>query len=84
VDDYGAAAVLILAIVFTIALSWVYGTMRLGRDIKAMLGDVVSLYWKVLWKVVTPLLILVSWWTNLAKLDTFFGIKMVFVTLELV
>ena len=61
IDKFSASyATFILAIVFNIALAWVYGVPRLSRDIKAMVGHKVSLYWKILWKGLTPLLLLVS------------------------
>ncbi|SPP74041.1 sodium-dependent nutrient amino acid transporter 1 isoform X2 [Drosophila guanche] len=56
-DFYGATFVaLVLAIFELVAIGWVYGVKRLCRDVQFMLGIKTSLYYRICWAVVTPLL----------------------------
>lgn len=43
-----------------VALSWVYGIDYFCSNIRAMLGHTPSLWWQIMWKFVTPGLLLVS------------------------
>ncbi|KAI0240679.1 Sodium- and chloride-dependent glycine transporter 1 [Lamellibrachia satsuma] len=55
-DSYCATySVLIIALVESIALSWVYGYDRLAADIKLMIGVHIGWYWKVTWKFISPI-----------------------------
>jgi solute carrier family 6 (neurotransmitter transporter, glycine) member 5/9 len=58
-DFYGASFVaLILAIIELITVSWIYGIDRLCDDIEFMLNRKTGLYWRLCWKVVTPLMMI--------------------------
>lgn len=43
-----------------IAISWIYGADRFCADIKDMIGFSPGLYWRVCWKFVAPIFIMVS------------------------
>lgn len=43
----------------SIAVSWIYGTDRFCADIKDMIGFPPGLYWRVCWKFVAPIFIMV-------------------------
>lgn len=56
-DFYGATFVaLVLAIFELVAIGWIYGVKRLCRDVEFMLGIKTSLYYRICWAVVTPLM----------------------------
>jgi len=48
----GANAVMFLALVYNIALVWVYGIDKLLLDIKAMMGAEPTRGWRWLWKFI--------------------------------
>ncbi|GFV93562.1 sodium- and chloride-dependent GABA transporter 1 [Trichonephila clavipes] len=56
-DFYSASGIPLLFTVFfqTIAISWIYGTSRLSKNIKTMLGFVPGWYLKIGWTVLVPL-----------------------------
>lgn len=55
-DYYGAKYVTLTFAVLELAtLAWIYGVDRICRDIKFMLGIETSLFWRICWGVVTPL-----------------------------
>uniref|UniRef100_A0A2K5ELA4 Transporter n=1 Tax=Aotus nancymaae TaxID=37293 RepID=A0A2K5ELA4_AOTNA len=57
-NDYAATlSLLLIVLVETIAVCYVYGLRRFESDLKAMTGQAVSWYWKVMWAGVSPLLI---------------------------
>uniref|UniRef100_G1R2E2 Transporter n=1 Tax=Nomascus leucogenys TaxID=61853 RepID=G1R2E2_NOMLE len=57
-NDYAATlSLLLIVLVETIAVCYVYGLRRFESDLKAMTGRAVSWYWKVMWAGVSPLLI---------------------------
>ena len=61
IDSYCAGiSLLVLAFLECLVLQWIYGQHRFSADIYCMLGMRPSLYLKLCWKVITPLLILVS------------------------
>lgn len=43
----------------TIAVSWIYGTDRFCADIKDMIRFRPGIYWRVCWKFVAPLFLMV-------------------------
>ncbi|XP_017120373.1 sodium-dependent nutrient amino acid transporter 1 [Drosophila elegans] len=58
-DYFGVTFVaLVLAIFELVAIAWVYGVKRLCRDVEFMIGIKTSLYYRICWAVVTPLLML--------------------------
>ncbi|XP_058835250.1 sodium-dependent nutrient amino acid transporter 1-like [Topomyia yanbarensis] len=55
-DYYGAKYVtLTLAVFELVTLAWIYGVDRICRDIKFMLERSTSLFWRICWGIVTPL-----------------------------
>uniref|UniRef100_A0A2K6EWE3 Transporter n=1 Tax=Propithecus coquereli TaxID=379532 RepID=A0A2K6EWE3_PROCO len=57
-NDYAATlSLLLIVLVETIAVCFVYGLRRFESDLKAMNGQALSWYWKVMWAGVSPLLI---------------------------
>jgi len=44
----------------TIAVSWIYGTDRFCADIKDMIGFKPGIYWRVCWKFVAPLFLMIQ------------------------
>ncbi|XP_058119007.1 sodium-dependent nutrient amino acid transporter 1-like isoform X2 [Anopheles ziemanni] len=70
VDYYGASSIaLVLAIAELIAIGWVYGVDRLCKDTEFMLGHRPSLYWRLCWRWITPLLMFVILIYNLVTLE---------------
>jgi solute carrier family 6 amino acid transporter-like protein 5/7/9/14 len=60
-DSYAATySVLLIGLFELIAIAWVYGVDRFRDDIKLMTGNRPGIWWKIMWKFVTPLLMLVS------------------------
>ncbi|TMW48594.1 hypothetical protein DOY81_006332 [Sarcophaga bullata] len=56
-DFYGASFVaLVLAIFELIAVGWIYGVKQLCKDVHFMLGIKTSIYYRICWAVITPLL----------------------------
>ncbi|XP_022109377.1 sodium- and chloride-dependent glycine transporter 1-like [Acanthaster planci] len=49
---------LLLALVELIVISYVYGVKNFTRDLEAMLGFPIGIFWKISWLVITPLIIL--------------------------
>ncbi|XP_071524094.1 sodium-dependent dopamine transporter-like [Panulirus ornatus] len=60
-DNYAAGISLLCSALFeAIAVSWFYGLRRFSADIQHMLGFRPRLYWRVCWKFVAPLFILIT------------------------
>lgn len=58
-DFYGASFVaLILAIIELITVSWIYGVDRFCKDIEFMIGRRTGLYWRICWKIITPMIMI--------------------------
>lgn len=58
-DTYGGGyAGMIVATVESMAIMWGYGADRFSSDIKFMLGFRPSLYWRICWKYISPLVLL--------------------------
>uniref|UniRef100_A0A5F9CLS6 Transporter n=1 Tax=Oryctolagus cuniculus TaxID=9986 RepID=A0A5F9CLS6_RABIT len=56
-NDYAATlSLLLIVLVEAVALCYVYGLRRFERELQAMTGRALSWYWKILWAVVSPLL----------------------------
>ncbi|ESO08385.1 hypothetical protein HELRODRAFT_74696, partial [Helobdella robusta] len=71
-DKYAAGFSILFAVFFeTLAVSYFYGVERFADDINSMLGYKPGVYWKICWKYVSPLfllLIIISgfvWYTPL-------------------
>ncbi|XP_069956817.1 sodium-dependent dopamine transporter-like [Cherax quadricarinatus] len=60
-DTYAAGISLLCSALFeAVAISWFYGLRRFCADIQHMLGFRPRLYWRVCWKFVSPLFILIT------------------------
>ncbi|XP_044773264.1 sodium- and chloride-dependent transporter XTRP3 isoform X3 [Neomonachus schauinslandi] len=58
-NDYAATlSLLLIVLVETIAVCYVYGLRRFEGDLKAMTGRTLNWYWKAMWAGVSPLLII--------------------------
>lgn len=54
-----APALLLIVFVECIAVSWFYGVNRFSMDIKAMIGARPSLFWRIIWYIISPMFLLV-------------------------
>ena len=50
---------LVVALCELVTLSWLYGARRLSEDFAFMLAYTPSMFWRVCWAFVSPLLVLV-------------------------
>ncbi|XP_040596005.1 sodium- and chloride-dependent transporter XTRP3A isoform X2 [Mesocricetus auratus] len=58
-NDYAATlSLLLIVLVETIAVCYVYGLKRFGSDLQAMTGRTLNWYWKAMWAFVSPVLII--------------------------
>ncbi|XP_077293803.1 sodium-dependent nutrient amino acid transporter 1-like [Arctopsyche grandis] len=70
VDHHGATFVVyILGIGQIIAVSWIYGIRRFCNDIEFMLKMKVSIYWRLCWSVLTPMILIVILTYSLITLE---------------
>ncbi|XP_054164673.1 sodium- and chloride-dependent glycine transporter 2-like [Oppia nitens] len=57
-DNYGGSIPLVFIGVFEcIALMWIYGFDRFAFDMDFMLGKQLGLYWKIMWKYTSPIIL---------------------------
>ncbi|KFV04965.1 Sodium- and chloride-dependent transporter XTRP3, partial [Pterocles gutturalis] len=57
-NDYAATlSLLLIVLVETIAVCYIYGIRRFEKDLHTMIGHKLNWYWKIMWAVVSPLLI---------------------------
>ncbi|CAF2510673.1 unnamed protein product [Rotaria sp. Silwood2] len=54
-----APAILLVVFIECIAVSWFYGVNRFSFDIKAMIGTRPSLFWRVIWYLISPMFLFV-------------------------
>ncbi|KAH3833324.1 hypothetical protein DPMN_106630 [Dreissena polymorpha] len=58
-DEYcGGMPNLVIGLFMCVGLAWVYGVRKLCFDIQRMIGRPVSCWWKAMWSVVSPLIML--------------------------
>ncbi|MBV95634.1 Sodium- and chloride-dependent transporter XTRP3, partial [Eschrichtius robustus] len=58
-NDYAATLpLLLIVLVETVAVCYLYGLRRFESDLKAMTGHALNWYWKAMWGGVSPLLII--------------------------
>nr|XP_033786068.1 sodium- and chloride-dependent transporter XTRP3 [Geotrypetes seraphini] len=58
-NDYAATlSLLLIVLVETIAICYVYGLKRFEKDLQLMIGHKPSWYWKIMWACISPLLII--------------------------
>ncbi|XP_069158252.1 sodium-dependent proline transporter isoform X2 [Procambarus clarkii] len=59
-DSFGGGiGVLLIAISELVALHWVYGVHRFSEDLKFMLGYSPSIFWKVCWVFIDPIVLMI-------------------------
>uniref|UniRef100_A0A3B5BI51 Transporter n=1 Tax=Stegastes partitus TaxID=144197 RepID=A0A3B5BI51_9TELE len=59
-NDYGATfSLLFIVLIEVITVSYIYGIKRFEKDIEDMLGHRPNWYWKIMWTVVSPLLLII-------------------------
>ncbi|KAH9504006.1 Sodium- and chloride-dependent glycine transporter 2 [Bulinus truncatus] len=62
VDWYSASfSLMLLSLMECLVISWVYGINRFMKDIELMLGKRPFVFWKIMWKFITPGIILFTW-----------------------
>lgn len=60
VDEFGATMIcLILGIAELLCIGWIYGVDRICKDAEFMIGKNPSIYWRICWGIVTPLIMTV-------------------------
>uniref|UniRef100_A0A8C3V1M5 Solute carrier family 6 member 20 n=1 Tax=Catharus ustulatus TaxID=91951 RepID=A0A8C3V1M5_CATUS len=58
-NDYAATlSLLLIVLVETIAVCYIYGIRRFEKDLYTMIGHKPNWYWKIMWAFVSPLLII--------------------------
>ncbi|XP_005946388.1 sodium- and chloride-dependent transporter XTRP3A isoform X1 [Haplochromis burtoni] len=58
-NDYAATfSLLFIVLIEVIAVSYIYGIKRFEKDIEDMLGHRPNWYWKIMWAVTSPLLLI--------------------------
>ncbi|KAL3981311.1 metaxin [Sarotherodon galilaeus] len=58
-NDYTATfSLLLIVLIEVIAVSYIYGIKRFEKDIEDMLGHRPNWYWKIMWAVTSPLLLI--------------------------
>ncbi|XP_033724868.1 sodium- and chloride-dependent GABA transporter 1-like [Pecten maximus] len=68
VDWYIASvAFLLIVLLESSVLAWLYGSHRLSEDIAVMIGYPIPKFWQVFWRFITPCCILVVWVMGLVK-----------------
>ncbi|XP_036362843.1 sodium-dependent noradrenaline transporter [Octopus sinensis] len=59
-DTFAAGTSILVAVLFqAIGVSWLYGVRQLCDDIETMLGFRPGFYWRICWKFVTPVLLMI-------------------------
>uniref|UniRef100_A0A1I8H4N8 Transporter n=1 Tax=Macrostomum lignano TaxID=282301 RepID=A0A1I8H4N8_9PLAT len=59
-EEFGAGVSILVAVVMQcLCVSWVYGLHNFSNDVNEMLGSRPWMGWRILWKVVTPVILLV-------------------------
>ncbi|CAG02771.1 unnamed protein product, partial [Tetraodon nigroviridis] len=58
-NDYAATFSLLFIVLFEVVIvSYIYGIKRFEKDIEDMIGHKPNLYWKIMWRAVSPLLLI--------------------------
>lgn len=68
IDWYCASvSVMLLTFLEVVALAWFYGVRRIYEDLEIMIGHRPSGLWHVMWRFVTPIVILIIWLVSLSR-----------------
>ncbi|KAK7867663.1 hypothetical protein R5R35_011546 [Gryllus longicercus] len=66
-DWYSASiSVILICIVEVVIVGWIYGCENFVRDVEFMIGKKVSLWWKLCWKYITPIILTFIFITTIA------------------
>ncbi|GLH12445.1 Sodium-dependent dopamine transporter [Gryllus bimaculatus] len=66
-DWYSASiSVILICIVEVVIVGWIYGCENFVRDVEFMIGKKVSLWWKLCWKYITPIILTFIFITSIA------------------
>ena len=73
--DWYCATFSLMLLSFTecVVISWIYGVDRFLMDIELMIGHKPWGYWKIMWKFITPAVVLVSGSLFSVWLEKFWG-----------
>ncbi|XP_044315847.1 sodium- and chloride-dependent glycine transporter 1 isoform X2 [Drosophila rhopaloa] len=70
-DWYSSAiAVIVICLVEIIMVAWIYGIKNFMLDIEFMLGERPSLYWRISWQIVTPIVLIFILITSIVFIRT--------------
>ncbi|EDV59240.1 sodium- and chloride-dependent glycine transporter 1 [Drosophila erecta] len=70
-DWYSSSiAVIVICLVEIIMVAWIYGIKNFMLDVEFMLGKRPSLYWRILWQIVTPVIIIFILITSIVFMRT--------------
>ncbi|CAF1187255.1 unnamed protein product [Rotaria sordida] len=62
-----APAILLVVFIECIAVSWFYGVNRFALDIKSMIGTRPSLFWRVIWYLISPMFLFVIFYIAMSN-----------------
>ncbi|XP_076447177.1 sodium-dependent proline transporter-like [Babylonia areolata] len=61
-------SLMLLSLVESVVISWLYGVNRFYKDIELMIGFKPCAYWKIMWCFITPATILFIWICSVSQL----------------
>lgn len=60
-DWYAASiSVILICLVEVVVIGWIYGLGNFVRDLEFMIADKIHWWWKISWKVTTPIILAVN------------------------
>ncbi|CAF3447437.1 unnamed protein product [Rotaria socialis] len=62
-----APAILLVVFIECIAVSWFYGVNRFSFDIKSMIGSRPSLFWRVIWYLISPIFLFIIFYIAMSN-----------------
>lgn len=69
-DWYSSSfSLMLLSLIECLVISWIYGVDRFRKDIELMTGNRPCIVWKIMWKYVTPCIVLFTWMFSLNQLE---------------
>lgn len=70
VDHFGGTFIVFLFVLFEVgAVAYLYGTEQFCLDLEYMIKKKVSVYWRITWSIITPLLLFVIFIYFIATLE---------------
>ena len=61
-------SLMLLSFTECMVIAWIYGADRFVKDIELMIGHKPCRFWKVMWKYVTPAVVLFIWLFSVSQL----------------